>query len=540
MRLTSKPYMDTGAVFLDDAGDAPSESDKSDLGTQSTDDEQSKCSANNTDDDSQATLPSIEEQISVIGFGPFHKRCLLLFCLIASTRGIDLTFQNELRPYRLEQWNLNLKDYVLYCLISASFCCLGFLFGGILADRHGRHGVLLASGIIYVLSTMCKAIAPDALMFCTMHCLGELCAGFELPIVLSLAQELFPRPWRSKCIVVLLGSGLFVGYLFIAVIDNVAVLAFNMAHTLNSWRLLVAVSTIPHIIAIFILWSKTPESPRWLLTKGRRRMCSILLKFIAEENGSELQLLMDGEIRAGNVVDFDHSFPSALMSSSFLRVWIICALSLLVSLSFSVFVFLLMPSISEISVSALLNNQSSVIFLQPMAIATCLLMHTFAVHQTIAGTYAFASCISAALYMDSLSTWVTTGLNLLLLCSLFVAWKQTLVLTVESFPTAFRCSCVGLCLCLSGIITACGYAAMRSEALLHSSTSYALMCLVEMVLSVMMFLIPRETWLGAQGEWPEWSAESPEEFFEPGLRDGCGGQPAAAAEEPSAGTAWQE
>jgi len=537
--------MDTGAIhagILDDGGDAPSESDKSDTGTQSNDDEQSKYSANNTDDDSEATLPTIEEQIDLIGFGPFHKRCLLLFCLIASTRGVDLTFQHELRPYQLEQWNLNLNDYVLYFLISASFSCIGFLLGGLLADRHGRHGVLLASGIFYVLSTMCKAIAPDALMFCTMHCLGQLCAGCELPIVLSFAQELVPRNWRSKCIVVLVGSGVFVGYLYVAVIDTLAVLVFNMTYTLNSWRLLVAISTIPHMIAIFILWSNTPESPKWLLTKGQRRMCSILLKFIAEENGSESQLLADGEIRTGNLVPYDVSCRSALMSSSFLRVWIVCTLSLLVSLSFSLLVFLLMPSISaDISLSPLLDKQASIIFLQPIAIATCLLLHTFADHcQSIAGVYVFASCVSAAISMGALSTWVITGLNLILLCCLFVALEQTLVLTAESFPTAFRCSCIGLSLCFSGLATAGGYAAVRTVALMHSSRSYGVMCLVEIALSVMMFLIPRETWFTAQDEWPECSAESSQEGYGPALADWREGPSAATAEDPSSGTAWLE
>ena len=525
------------AGILDDGGDAPSESEKSDT-AQSNDDEQSKCSANNTDDDSEAMLPTIDEQIDQIGFGPFHKRCLLLFCLISSTRGVDLTFQYELRPYQLERWNLNLNEYVLYFLISASSSCLGFLLGGFLADRHGRHGVLLASGIFYVLSTLCKAIAPDALMFCAMHGLGELCAGCELPIVLSFAQELIPRNRRSKCIVVLLGSGVFVGYLFVAVIDTLAVLVFNMTHTINSWRLLVAISTIPHIIAIFILWSNTPESPKWLLTKGQKRMCSILLKFIAEENRSEMQLLADGEIRAGIVVPYDVSCRRALMSSSFLRVWIVCTLSLMVSLSFSLLVFLLMPSTStDVSLSSLLDKQASIIFLQPIAIATCLLLHTFADHhQSVAGVYAFASFVSAAISIGELSTWMITGLNLILLCCLFVALEQTLVLTVESFPTAFRCSCIGLSLCFSGLFTAGGYASVRTVASLHSSKSYGVMCFVEIALSVMISLIPRETWFSVQKEWPEWSADSPEEFSGPVIEDGRQGP----VEDPSSGTARLE
>jgi MFS family permease len=509
--------------MVDDVGDAPSVSDKSDVGAQSNDDEQS-------DEDDDSILPSIEDQLDRIGFGFFHKRCLLLFCLIASSRGMELAFQHDLRPFRLEQWDLNLNDHVVYFVIAASFHCLGFLLGGFLADRHGRHGVLLASGIIYVLSTLCRAIAPDYFMFCAMHSLGEMCAGFELPIVMSFAQELVPRDWRSKFVLVLLGSGVFLGYLFIAVIDALAVFVFNMAHTLNSWRLLVAISTIPHIIAMSILWSNTPESPKWLLTKGRKRMCSILLKFIAEENGSESQLLADGEIRGGNVVHYDISCPRVLVSSSFLRVWIICTFSLLVSLSFSVLVFVLMPSNpADISVAALLDKQASIPFLQPSAIAICLLLHSAVDHhKSIAVAYAFASCVSIAIFMGEFSTLVTTGLNLLLLCSLFVALKQTLVVTVESFPTAFRCSCIGMSFGFSGLVTAGGYATLRSEVLLHSSTSYAAMCILEMFLAVVIFLIPQDTWSRALEEWPEWRAD---ECCVPVLGDGRRGLPLEVAED---------
>ena len=313
-------------------------------------------------------------------------------------------------------------------------------------------------------------------------------------------------------------------------IDTLAFLVFNMAHTLDSWRYLVAISTIPHIIAISILWSNTPESPKWLLTKGRITMCSILLKFIAEENGSEVQLLADGDIRAGITVLYDIRCPSALMSQSFVRVWIVCTLSLLVSLSFSVLVFLLMPSISaDIPVSALLNKQASIPFLQPVAIATCLLLLSFVDNRrSIAGAYAFASCVSAAIFMGHFSTMVETVLDLLLLCLLLVALKQTIVLTVESFPTAFRCSCIGRSFCVSGLVTAGGYAAVQTEALLHSSTSYAAMCLLEMMMAVMIFLIPRDMWSSALEEWPEWSAESQEDSCQPAHVDGRGGLPGEA------------
>jgi MFS family permease len=489
-----------------DEADAPSGSEKSESGTKRHDDENSKYSASDSDDGRDLQIPSIDEQIEKIGFGHFQRRCLVLFCLIMTSRGTEFVCSYLLPSYLLVLWNLDSRDYRVQTWISFGSYCMGTVLGGVLSDKYGRHIVLLASGSGFMIATFCRAISPDWYMYCAMHLVGEFCAGCELPIVLSLAYEFIPRSWRAESLVALIGSGVFFGSMLIYIINNLIVLAFNTPMPNDWWRFLVAWSALPHTVSVAMLWSNTPESPRWLLTKGRRQLCSSLLKFIAEENHTESQLIADGEVRVRSIVNYEISLRDVMSSTTFLYLWLMSTVCMTASL-------LLVCCDLQSSQSDAIDDsvsdriwysQSTVPLLQPIIIALSMFMTSvFDLHSSIFVAYGLAGCFCLGTSVFWGSGLLGVAINRVHLCFIFASGYQALALAIGSFPTAFRSTFVGLCCSIALVSGACMYGLIGSTERRVPLISYPIMSVVEAAMSVLILQVPSLVWTKANQEWPD-------------------------------------
>ena len=56
---------------------------------------------------------------------------------------------------------------------------------------------------------------------------------------------------------------------------------------LRSWRHLLTATSLPSLLAVFLIWL-VPESPKWLLAVGRTREAEEVVRSIVKENGREL------------------------------------------------------------------------------------------------------------------------------------------------------------------------------------------------------------------------------------------------------------
>jgi putative MFS transporter len=61
--------------------------------------------------------------------------------------------------------------------------------------------------------------------------------------------------------------------------------AYISLEIFNSWRLFVAVCVIPSLLSVFASYMFVPESPRWLVTKGKKDQALAILRKAAEKNG---------------------------------------------------------------------------------------------------------------------------------------------------------------------------------------------------------------------------------------------------------------
>ncbi|KAG0609004.1 hypothetical protein M758_8G149900 [Ceratodon purpureus] len=158
------------------------------------------------------------------------------------------------------------------------------------ADWLGRKFMLCISGILYSLAAMIMLWAPSVHILILSRVIVGLAIGLASTISPILISESAPAETRGQLATFpqLLGSsGLFFAY----VMDFVLSLQVN-----PNWRFMLGVLGVPSLLYVVLCLVVLPESPRWLVSKGRMHDAKLVLQNLRghEDVSAELALLVEG------------------------------------------------------------------------------------------------------------------------------------------------------------------------------------------------------------------------------------------------------
>ncbi|RZT36400.1 MFS transporter [Cupriavidus agavae] len=149
--------------------------------------------------------------------------------------------------------------------------CGGFL-GGLLTGRLGRKKLYFVGPAIFVVCSLAQywATSGEALFF--MRFLIGIGVGFEYPVAGALLVEFLPRKYRGPRLAML--TILWFAGAALAYVAGNAMLESGRP---DAWRLVLA---SPAVIGVVLLAIRlgTPESPRWLLSKGRTAEAEAIIR----------------------------------------------------------------------------------------------------------------------------------------------------------------------------------------------------------------------------------------------------------------------
>ncbi|UCG28511.1 MAG: MFS transporter, partial [Bacteroidales bacterium] len=136
---------------------------------------------------------------------------------------------------------------------------IGAITGGIPTNRYGRKKTLFVIGILYGVSAIGSALAPDPYSFSLFRFIGGVGVGISSVTAPTYLSEISPAEKRGR---------LVVRYQFMIVFG--ILIAFFSNYLLegvggrNDWRFMLGVEAVPAILyTVMVLY--VPESPRWLL-----------------------------------------------------------------------------------------------------------------------------------------------------------------------------------------------------------------------------------------------------------------------------------
>ncbi len=149
----------------------------------------------------------------------------------------------------------------------------GALFFGYLADRFGRRRLFLVTLLLYSSATVLSALSPGYAFFLVFRFLTAIGVGAEYSAINAAIGEMIPARYRGRAGATVmnfwpLGTILAAG---------VTLYFINLFPPSIGWRFAFALGAI---IALFTLWVRRvlPESPRWLLGKGRVKEAQAILE----------------------------------------------------------------------------------------------------------------------------------------------------------------------------------------------------------------------------------------------------------------------
>jgi MFS family permease len=155
-----------------------------------------------------------------------------------------------------------------YLVAGASLgAAVGAISAGPLTDRFGRKSLLIVDALIYAVGALLSAVTVNAEMLIISRTLIGLAVGADSAIATAYIAEFAPAKKRGGLSIIqqwMITVGILVSYL-------IAMLIFAVApHSLKTvdWRIVFGLGAVPAIIAM-LLRARMPESPRWLLDRGR-------------------------------------------------------------------------------------------------------------------------------------------------------------------------------------------------------------------------------------------------------------------------------
>lgn len=212
-----------------------------------------------------------------------------------------------------ELWNTSDVFHGFVVMASALWgTVLGAMTGGIPTNKYGRKNTLIAIGVLYFVSALGSALANDPYTFAFFRFIGGLGIGASTIAAPGYISEIAP-PEKRGGLVAMYQLSIVVGILS-AFLSNY--LLRNVGE--QSWRWMIGIAAFPSFIyGIAVLF--IPNSPRWLVMKGRVAEAEKVLKII--DPGTDINSFVaeqrSGEA-PGNSTIFMKKYRPALLLAFFI------------------------------------------------------------------------------------------------------------------------------------------------------------------------------------------------------------------------------
>ena len=228
-----------------------------------------------------------------------------------------------------EQFGLDALQQGWYVGCALIGSIIGVLFAGILSDKFGRKSTMILSAILFSTSAIGCAVSTDFNQLVIYRIIGGVGIGVVSIISPLYISEVAVAQYRGR-LVSLYQLAVTIGFLG-AYLVNYQLLGYsmsnpdvstgwwNMVFVSEVWRGMLGMETLPAIM-FFIIIFFIPESPRWLILKGKEEKATNILERIytsskealfqltetksvlSSESKSEWKLLLQPGIRKAVII----------------------------------------------------------------------------------------------------------------------------------------------------------------------------------------------------------------------------------------------
>lgn len=309
-----------------------------------------------------------------------------------------------------------------------------------LSDLIGRRPVLMMTVTIYAVFGLVRLYVTSyaALMITTFLASVSFPPMLELTLIIILEQV--SPGWRAR----------ITSTSFLLWTAGMCLLPL-LAWAARDWQLLGLITTLPFFVMILFCWF-LPESPRWLLSRGRVDQCSRLMTNIAARNGKKVPDSMEEKLQG---IATAHESEKNYGALQLFKYPVVRVRTLLLTLCYTcnnLFYYGLAYNMSNLSGNEFLNFFLLGIVELPSNLLGWWGSQTLGRRWTAAGASMLAALGAlVTVFLTAESGW--DPLYILLLSKFFItiSFMVVYVQCAEVFPTTHRSSGTGL----ASLISSC-------------------------------------------------------------------------------------
>jgi putative MFS transporter len=195
---------------------------------------------------------------------PVRRRALMTIALGEFVDGFDLIVISGALLQLKVQFHLTPSQTGLLSAAAFLGSAVGALFFGDLTDRIGRRRVFVVNLVAFVALALLSAAITNVGMLLALRALMGVAIGADIAASMAFLAELSPRGSRGGWTGAMPQITWSLGALTAILLDaGLYVVAGSQA-----WRLMLAAGAVPAVV-VLLLRRSLPDSPRWLLARGR-------------------------------------------------------------------------------------------------------------------------------------------------------------------------------------------------------------------------------------------------------------------------------
>lgn len=238
--------------------------------------------------------------------GSFTTRTALIVALGGFLMGFDASVISGVVGFieiEFQLSKLELGWSVASLALAATFA---MMVAGPLSDKFGRKPLLRAAAVLFGISAVFSALATSFPTLVAARIVGGFGVGMALIIAPMYIAEISPAAHRGRMvsfnqlnIVLGISVAFFSNYLILQLGKSQADWAVSLHMAEWNWRWMLGLEAAPALLYFFCLYL-VPESPRWLIMRGRNDEALKVMSLVSNPNQaskdiSEIALSLENE-----------------------------------------------------------------------------------------------------------------------------------------------------------------------------------------------------------------------------------------------------
>jgi SP family arabinose:H+ symporter-like MFS transporter len=233
------------------------------------------------------------------------KKYLFMICFIAAIGGFLFGFDTAVISGALSflVTDFNFDPFMEGWFVSSALlgCIIGVIASGKLSDRIGRKNVMILSAGLFFVAAIGSMLATNIFWLITFRIIGGVGIGVASMICPLYISEIAPPRFRGRMVALYqlaITIGIVAAYLSNAYLVKISAGTnftgwFHYIFVEDIWRSMIGVGLVPSVIFWLGLFF-VPESPRWLLLKGRHKEAfNTFMKIDPAEASTEIEAVQE-------------------------------------------------------------------------------------------------------------------------------------------------------------------------------------------------------------------------------------------------------